>query len=474
MWFDGSLASVSVWITYFLQVILVYLTTRSICAFVQSARTRVRIWGAFLALTTGMWISLWIPARAVGPVHLAFRSVPLPPRAALLQVALPVEEFWVSHLAKLASAIVYLYVLLFLASVLHLVVRSARLKAVLRETRPPSRQLQILFRRLCLELNVNRCELALASGLHSPATCYWWRSHVLLPPELLPDLDSDQLDDVLRHELIHVRQRDYLWDRLAALACRLVFFHPLVWLGYRHLRWERELACDYAVVLERAEARLRYAECLTSLARWLIARSNPSSGISFFSSESLLAARVRVLLSEPSIGSAPRQAVRAGLVLIVASIAVLLVPGLGLSLYSPIHVTLLARSDNSHLNSARKKATGTRPVHSSIPEESTVATALVASQSPSPQSINSLFDVRPASLPLLGSSPAATSTSETSSTRIRDDITSPNTVWDEAPAPLASPPRWRNLAIRAITRGVGMATGRIDVDDDDGPRRRGR
>jgi hypothetical protein len=46
-------------------------------------------------------------------------------------------------------------------------------------------------------------------------------------------------------------------------------------------------------------------------------------------------------------------------------------------------------------------------------------------------------------------------------------------VWDETPMPLASPPKWRTLAIGAITRGVGMATGRVDVDDDDGPRKRG-
>ena len=244
MWFDGPLASLSVWITYFLQVVLVYLTLRFICGFIQNARTRVRIWGAFLALTTGMWIYLWIPARVDGPVHSAFRSVRLPLNAGL-QVALPVEDSWVSHFAWLAPAAAYLYLFLLLASVLHLAVRSAQLRIRLRETQPPSRQLQLVFRRLCLELNVNRCVLVLTSGASSPATCYWWRSHVLLPLELVPDLDSDQLDDVLRHELIHVRQRDYLWDRLAALGCRLVFFHPLVWLGYRHFRWERELACDY-------------------------------------------------------------------------------------------------------------------------------------------------------------------------------------------------------------------------------------
>ena len=414
---------------------------------------------------------LWIPAKVGGPVHSAFRSVRLPLNAGL-QVALPVEDSWVSHVAWLAPAAAYLYLFLLLASVLHLAVRSAQLRILLRETRPPSRQLQLVFRRLCLELNVNRCVLVLTSGATSPATCYWWRSHVLLPLELVPDLNSDQLDDVLRHELIHVRQRDYLWDRLAALGCRLVFFHPLVWLGYRHFRWERELACDFAVVREHTEARLRYAECLTRLARWLMVRNEQSSGISFFSSESLLAVRVRVLLHEPSVGSGSRRVARAVLVLLVAGIALLLVPSLGLSLYSPIHVTdLLPGSARSHSRSARKKATDTRPVHSSRPQEPTVETALISSQLTPLPSINSLFDVSP--LPVLGSS-AVANTSETGSTRTLEDEPSPKAIWDETPMPLASPPKWRTLAVGAITQGVGMATGRVDVDDDDGPHRRRR
>jgi beta-lactamase regulating signal transducer with metallopeptidase domain len=476
MWFDGSLASLSVGVTYCLQVVLVYLTALAICAFVQNARTRVRIWAVFLALTTGAWLFLWVPARTGGPVHSALRSVHLPPGAAL-HLSLPVEGLWASYFAKLAPATAYLYVFIVLVSVLHMLLRSTQLKVVLRETQPPSPPLQLLFRRLCLELGVDRCELGLTSGLRSPATCYWWRTHVLLPIELVPDLDSDQLDDVLRHELVHVRQHDYLWDRLAALGCRLVFFHPLVWLGYRHLRWERELACDYDVVRERTEARLRYAECLTSLARWLMARKNLSAGISLFSSESLLAVRVRALLSEPSIASAPRQAVRAGVVSTVASVALLLVPGLGLSLFLPDHVTgLVARPDNSRSNSARKRAAGTKPGHSSVSKEPTVEAAWMASRSPSPEAINSLLDFRPASFPLLDSSSPATDAGETNPTRGDDDVTSPNShaVWDEAPMPLASPPKWRALVIGAVTGGVGMATGRVDGDDIDGSHKRGR
>ena len=39
---------------------------------------------------------------------------------------------------------------------------------------------------------------------------------------------------------------------------------------------------------------------------------------------------------------------------------------------------------------------------------------------------------------------------------------------------LARPPKWRNLVVRAIANGVAVAAGGIDIDDVDGPRKRGR
>jgi beta-lactamase regulating signal transducer with metallopeptidase domain len=473
MWFDGSLGIFSAWITYCLQVVFVYLTTLCICAFIHDARTRVRMWGGFLLLTAAAWILLWVPTRAGGPSQLAFGSGLRPP-SAVLHMALPVEDVWASHLGKLTHTAVYVYVFLLLISVLHLLLRSMQLKGVLRRTQPPSSQLQVRFRRLCQQLNVGRCQLGLASELRSPATCYWWRSHVLLPTELVPYLESDQLDEVLRHELVHVRQHDYLWDRIAALGCRLVFFHPLVWMAYRHLRWERELACDYAVVQESTEARLRYAECLTTLARWSLEGGSLFAGIRFFSSKSLLAVRVRALLSEPSIDSPRQEAARAGFVSIIAIVALLLASGLGLSLYSPPHLNRLSyRSGSTRPDSKLKKTASAKLAHSSMPKAVTVPTQF-APQLPPSQSINLVLDFPTAPLPQLDTSTTAEGSVETSSTPVTDHtaVQSSRGVWNEAPMPLASPPKWSTLVVGAITGGAGLAAGRIDVDDVDGPRKR--
>src|ERR1700693_1243944 len=476
MQFDRSIASLGVGITYFVQVAVAYLATLSICAIMHNARARVRIWGGFLVWTIATWALLWIPAQEIRPVRSVFRSVPLPPMAEL-HATMPVADQWASYFARVAPAVGFFYFSLLLILVLSLFLESRRLKAALRRTHPPSSRLQMRFERLCQDLHVTRCELHLAADLRSPATCYSWRSHVLLPLELLPHLESEQLEDVLRHELFHVKQHDYLWDRLAALGCRVVFFHPLVWLAYRHLRWERELACDYAVVRESSEARLRYAQCLTNLARWFMARRTSSSGITFFSFESLLKVRVRAVLSEPALYSPPGEAARTGFALMAASIVLLFLPSLGLSLHSPIRLTsLLAQPGNAPSSSARRKRASAKAAHASAPKRLAIETLQMTPQSGGEELIKSLLDVPSAGLPSLNLSTVSEDAAPTTSTRVEENVGLPSrhAVWDETPMPLANPPKWRTLAIGAITGAIGMATGAIDPDDIDGPRKRGR
>jgi beta-lactamase regulating signal transducer with metallopeptidase domain len=473
MWFNGSLASLGTGITYLLQVVCYYLATRLICVLVRNARARVRLWGGFLFLTVAAWVSLCIPIRMNRVIFDSVRSLPSLSRGSV-HVALPVADVLASYLHTLAPLAAELYICSLLISVAYLILQSGRLKAALRRTQPSSQRLCLGFERLCLELRIKRCELRLSAELSSPATCYWWHSHVLLPADLIARLNDDQLDDVLRHELLHVKRKDYLWDRLADVGCRLVFFHPLVWLGYRHLRWERELACDHAVVRESTEARLRYAECLTMLARLFMERKKFSPGIKMFSSESLLAVRVRSLLNEPHAYSVSQVVARTGLAVIVAGISLLLTPGVGLSLYSPVHLARLLTDRRLGSGQAQTKTGGIRRgFESRAAKRGTLAPS--HGEIPKPPAI--LSDFLPKALPVLSASPGTEANMEADSAYVRDDIKLRNSrsVWDESPAPLATAPKWRTLAVRAITGGLGVAAGRIGVDDDDdGPRRRGR
>jgi hypothetical protein len=155
---------------------------------------------------------------------------------------------------------------------------------------------------------------------------------------------------------MHVRRRDYLWDRLATLGCYLIFFHPLAWLARRRLRWERELVCDEKVVQRSRESRLEYASCLTTLASWWFLEEEATDPVEFLSSPpSLLAARVRALLVLPPAYDSCKKTTLTVLATGALSLPVLLVPGIAISSYQPTPLDLVPNQAFR-----RSQSTGTR------------------------------------------------------------------------------------------------------------------
>ncbi len=104
-----------------------------------------------------------------------------------------------------------------------------------------------------------------AIGLVEPA--------VVVPQWVMTELSSDELNQILLHELAHLARWDD-WTNLAQKVVKAVFFfHPAVWWIEKRVSLEREMACDDAVLAETASPRA-YAECLAHLAqKTLIQRS---------------------------------------------------------------------------------------------------------------------------------------------------------------------------------------------------------
>ncbi|HEX6042147.1 M56 family metallopeptidase, partial [Longimicrobium sp.] len=110
-----------------------------------------------------------------------------------------------------------------------------------------------------------------------PMTWGAFRPVILLPAE------ADAWDDgrraaVLAHELAHVRRWDALTQWVAHLAVALFWFNPLVWVAARHVREEREHACDDAV-LEVGTRATDYADHLLTIVRALGSAPGPAAAL---------------------------------------------------------------------------------------------------------------------------------------------------------------------------------------------------
>jgi beta-lactamase regulating signal transducer with metallopeptidase domain len=96
------------------------------------------------------------------------------------------------------------------------------------------------------------------------ATAGWRQPVIFLPPEW-PSWTPVERRAVLAHELAHVRYRDYAIGLLARCCQVVYFFHPLVWLLSRQLRWQQEIAAD-AAAAPVAGGRGDYWKALARLA----------------------------------------------------------------------------------------------------------------------------------------------------------------------------------------------------------------
>ena len=97
-----------------------------------------------------------------------------------------------------------------------------------------------------------------------PMAAGFVRRAIVFPQSVVDELTPPEFEQVLCHEMAHLRRWDD-WTQLAhAVAQAALFFNPAIyWIG-RRLKIEREVACDDWVVSTTGEAR-PYAACLTHL-----------------------------------------------------------------------------------------------------------------------------------------------------------------------------------------------------------------
>jgi beta-lactamase regulating signal transducer with metallopeptidase domain len=107
--------------------------------------------------------------------------------------------------------------------------------------------------------------LCMSDQVRVPTAVGLWKPAIVFPRWATRELSLDELNQIMLHELAHLRRRDD-WTNLAQQTVKaLFFFHPAVWWIEKQISLEREIACDDAV-LEATESPRAYAECLAHLA----------------------------------------------------------------------------------------------------------------------------------------------------------------------------------------------------------------
>jgi len=221
----------------------------------QGAASRFAVWfSALMAIAFGAVLgAVWPAAGVVG--------------SSMKHAAITIPETWALYLVG-AWAAISLWMLIGLArSLWHL--RNLRKSC----QRIDAAALHPLVRHTLSKHGTQSVALCTSNEMKVPAAIGLWNRMVVFPTWAISELSPDELNQVVLHELAHLRRLDD-WSSLAQQIIKaLFFFHPAVWWIERKASLEREMACDDAVLEETGRPRA-YAECLARLLeRSLIRRS---------------------------------------------------------------------------------------------------------------------------------------------------------------------------------------------------------
>lgn len=127
-------------------------------------------------------------------------------------------------------------------------------------------ELNELLLKLSSDLGLKRrVRLLVTNSRMGPAVLGLFRPVIVVPAAIVKAHSLSELEPILAHELIHIRRGD-LWVGLLQLLASVVWwFHPLVWLTGRRLKWEAEQCCDEEVLAELKCDPRRYAGALLEI-----------------------------------------------------------------------------------------------------------------------------------------------------------------------------------------------------------------
>jgi uncharacterized protein YjbI with pentapeptide repeats/beta-lactamase regulating signal transducer with metallopeptidase domain len=188
--------------------------------------------------------------------------------------------------------------------VLRLAVALVRLEKLKRDALPlPIEQRESMAQWQSLSQRDRDVRICVTERIEVPVAVGLFDAMVLLPKELLADLDADELDQISLHELAHLLRHDDWTNGFQRVVSALLFFNPAVWFIARQMDVEREVACD-DYVLELTGAVRSYAFCLTKMAERTAWPHQPLAAPGVFTTRKGISIRIeRLLRTGRAIGS---------------------------------------------------------------------------------------------------------------------------------------------------------------------------
>lgn len=141
---------------------------------------------------------------------------------------------WVAGLLILAAAVIH---------------AAFRLRRIRKTAAVTDQRHRLLFEQCRSRLNIrNSVFLGESPLVKSPMTFGLFRTATILPVQLKTKFSEKEMEHIFLHELNHVKSGDAFINHLICVFQMIYWVNPLVWIGFKRMKLDREIACDASVL----------------------------------------------------------------------------------------------------------------------------------------------------------------------------------------------------------------------------------
>nr|WP_257348268.1 BlaR1 family beta-lactam sensor/signal transducer [Pseudalkalibacillus decolorationis] len=158
-----------------------------------------------------------------------------------------VNRFDLTFLNEILAGIWIIGMFVMTVLTIHAWLKLKRIKGTISSIK--NKEILVLFEQCKQRLNISRHLIIGESPLiNSPMTFGLFKTYVVLPRHFEEWLSMDDIKYILLHELNHYKYKDIATNYLIVFYQILYWFNPFVWVAFREMRLDREIACDIAVL----------------------------------------------------------------------------------------------------------------------------------------------------------------------------------------------------------------------------------
>ncbi|MFA9457719.1 BlaR1 family beta-lactam sensor/signal transducer [Halalkalibacter sp. AB-rgal2] len=112
-----------------------------------------------------------------------------------------------------------------------------------------NQEVLVLFEECKKRLQMNKSiKIVISKRVQSPMIFGLFQTYIVLPSQHENWLSLKDYEYIFLHELNHYKNKDLLTNYVILFYQTIYWFNPLVWVAFREMRLDREIACDTSVL----------------------------------------------------------------------------------------------------------------------------------------------------------------------------------------------------------------------------------